>query len=386
MREPNWIDVGSAEELASQPLRRITAGNQHYALSFREGRFGVVSNACNHVGGPLGEGHLDGDYVTCPWHAWKFHRCTGEGEPGFEDDAVPALPVRVEGGRVLIDVANPTKRNRKPHAPHPLAREVVRGAGAAAPRRHFDDGDGCGQSAFLRLRSSARTCAGGGTRAGRGNAVAQAQRSQVPCLRRVLLEGRASLHLAVLDHADGPERRTRPRLRGAGTLGRCHHRRDADPLGRGVIAYFKMAERLNCIQNAITIGNHVLIRNKVAGFIIVGGQDNIQAVAGQMLGFFAELGFIFPQFPFIAHSRGWSHEDMERNVEIVRDSARAGGGSGRIGRTLSGTRRALAGEDRGSGCDRTRRPQGSSAVGPVMFKPGWSATMSPTRPLPGCRR
>jgi multimeric flavodoxin WrbA len=71
--------------------------------------------------------------------------------------------------------------------------------------------------------------------------------------------------------------------------------------------YFKMAERLNCVQNAVTIRNQVLIRN-------------IQAVAGQMLGFFAELGFIFPQFPYIAHSRGWSHEDMERNVEIVRAS------------------------------------------------------------------
>jgi hypothetical protein len=70
----------------------------------------------------------------------------------------------------------------------------------------------------------------------------------------------------------------------------------------------------------ITIRNQVLIRNKVAGFIIIGGQDNIQAVAGQMLGFFAELGFIFPQFPYIAHSRGWSHEDMERNVDIVRNS------------------------------------------------------------------
>ena len=81
-----------------------------------------------------------------------------------------------------------------------------------------------------------------------------------------------------------------------------------------------MAERLNCVQNAMTIRNQVLIRNKVAGFIIVGGQDNIQAVAGHMLGFFAELGFIFPQFPYIAHSRGWSHEDMERNVDIVRNS------------------------------------------------------------------
>jgi len=41
-----------------------------------------------------------------------------------------------------------------------------------------------------------------------------------------------------------------------------------------------MAERLNCVQNAITIRNQLLIRNKVAGFIIVGGQDNIQGVAG----------------------------------------------------------------------------------------------------------
>jgi multimeric flavodoxin WrbA len=46
--------------------------------------------------------------------------------------------------------------------------------------------------------------------------------------------------------------------------------------------YFKMAERLNCVQNQITIRDNVLIRNKVAAFIITGGQDNIQAVAGQM--------------------------------------------------------------------------------------------------------
>jgi multimeric flavodoxin WrbA len=30
--------------------------------------------------------------------------------------------------------------------------------------------------------------------------------------------------------------------------------------------YFKMAERLNCVQSAVTIRNQVLIRNKVAGF------------------------------------------------------------------------------------------------------------------------
>ncbi len=29
---------------------------------------------------------------------------------------------------------------------------------------------------------------------------------------------------------------------------------------------------------------------------------------------------IFPKFPYIGHSRGWSHEDMENNVRIVRES------------------------------------------------------------------
>ena len=84
--------------------------------------------------------------------------------------------------------------------------------------------------------------------------------------------------------------------------------------------YYKMVERMNCIQNQITINNKVLIRNKVAAFIITGGLDKVQAVAVQMLAFFAEVGCQFPQFPYIAHSRGWSAEDMENNVRYVKES------------------------------------------------------------------
>jgi multimeric flavodoxin WrbA len=84
--------------------------------------------------------------------------------------------------------------------------------------------------------------------------------------------------------------------------------------------YYRMVERMNCIQNQVTLADRVLLRNKVVGLIITGGQDNIQAVAGQMLGFFGEIGCVFPQFPYIANSRGWSHEDMENNVREVRES------------------------------------------------------------------
>jgi len=75
-----------------------------------------------------------------------------------------------------------------------------------------------------------------------------------------------------------------------------------------------MAERLNCVQNQITISNKILVKNKLASFIITGGQDNIQQVAGQMMCFFTDLGFTFPPFSFLGWSRGWTAEDMDKNV------------------------------------------------------------------------
>lgn len=74
---------------------------------------------------------------------------------------------------------------------------------------------------------------------------------------------------------------------------------------------------MNCVQNQVTIRDRVMLRNKVAAFVITGGQDNIQAVAGQLLGLFAELGCHFPQFPYIAHRRGWTAEDMKNNIAYV---------------------------------------------------------------------
>ena len=127
--DEEWVDIGAADSLQERPLQRLRAGRLEFAVSCVAGRFGVVHNACNHVGGPLGEGTLDGDYIVCPWHQWKFHRITGVGEPGFEADRVPAFPIRVEGGRVLVNVKGATARHKAPHEPLPLARPIVRADG-----------------------------------------------------------------------------------------------------------------------------------------------------------------------------------------------------------------------------------------------------------------
>jgi nitrite reductase/ring-hydroxylating ferredoxin subunit/multimeric flavodoxin WrbA len=318
--DENWIDVGHTDEFSPTSLKRVTAMNVELAMSFRDGKFGAISNVCNHVGGPLGDGRLDSDYIICPWHNWKFHRCSGIGEPGFEEDRIPAYPVKIESGRVFVNLEAGSKRQKKPHPPHPLAREVQRVPGplrlagistsamdGANPRFSGSDHllDHALQSARdlkaeTRLISlndlKFRNCEGYYSKS--------AQACTWPCsITQMDASDQMDQVYEVLVHwADAIIIATPIRWGAASSL------------------YFKMAERLNCVQNAVTIRNRVLIRNKVAGFIVVGGQDNIQAVAGQMLGFFAELGFIFPQFPYIAHSRGWSHEEMERNVEIVRAS------------------------------------------------------------------
>jgi multimeric flavodoxin WrbA len=79
--------------------------------------------------------------------------------------------------------------------------------------------------------------------------------------------------------------------------------------GQASALYYQMAERLNTVEN------------KTAGFIITGGQDNIQAVAGSLMMFFTELGFSLPPFAFMGWSRGWIAEDTSENVKEFQKSA-----------------------------------------------------------------
>ncbi len=321
MQVESWIDVGASEELSQRPVQQVLLGRTRIALTYKDGQFGAISGVCNHVGGPLGEGKLNGDYVVCPWHYWKFHCRTGEGEPGYEEDRVPAHDVRVENGRVLVRSVPSSKRNRKQHEPHPLARTPSRAAGplrilglsttvmtAEHPRYSTSDdllehsleaavGSFECETRLLRIRDlSFRACEGYYSKSARA--------CTWPCSITQMDPGdeMEKVYEGVVHWADVIIVATPVRWGAASSL------------------YYKMVERMNCIQNQETIANKHLLRSRVAGFIITGGQDNVQAVAGQMLAFFAEIGCQFPQFPFIAHSRGWSAEDMENNQSYVQRS------------------------------------------------------------------
>jgi multimeric flavodoxin WrbA len=233
---------------------------------------------------------------------------------------VPRYALRREAGHLWINLKAESSRKVKPHPPHPLSRKVVREPGplrvvgistTAMDPRHprYSTSEALLEAALAHARAHAaetrllrlndlrfRSCEGYYSKS--------AHACTWPCSITQMdsKDQMDQVYEALVHWADVVLLATPIRWGAAGAL------------------YYRMAERLNCVQNQVTIRNRALIRNKVAGFIVTGGQDNVQGVVGQLMTFFAELGFLFPQFPFVAHSRGWSAEDMEMNVRQVQES------------------------------------------------------------------
>lgn len=100
----SWIDIGHIDDI---PLRgaRIVKTPVGCVGLFRTGEAEVfaASNTCPHKGGPLSEGIVHGQKVTCPLHNWVFDLNTGEAQG--EDARIEVYPVRLEGARILLDAA-----------------------------------------------------------------------------------------------------------------------------------------------------------------------------------------------------------------------------------------------------------------------------------------
>src|SRR6266581_6637521 len=317
----SWHRIGDATTLRARAPFFLNVERHRIAVFLHDGRLTAISDICNHKGGPLSEGRLNGEFVTCPWHAWEYSVVTGKGPAGYDEEQVPvyALEERADGVYVQIPPIAPRKLVK--HKPSHLLEEHPKAAGAPCrvlgisttgmddtnPRFSTSDalldhamaraGELEADTQLIKLRSLRfRTC--------EGNYSKASHACTWPCAitERDPNDQLTAVYEGLVHWADVVLISTPIRWGNASSL------------------YYKMIERLNCVQNQITIHDKVLIRNKVAAFIITGGQDNIQAVAGSMFTFWSELGFVFPPFPFIAHSRGWDAEDMQNNVRQVKMS------------------------------------------------------------------
>ena len=99
----NWIDIGHIEDV---PLRgaRLVKTRVGCIAVFRTGEAEVfaASNTCPHKGGPLSEGIVHGQRVTCPLHKWVFDLNTGQAQ-GADEGQIDTYPLRLENGRILLD-------------------------------------------------------------------------------------------------------------------------------------------------------------------------------------------------------------------------------------------------------------------------------------------
>ncbi|MFA6914767.1 MAG: Rieske (2Fe-2S) protein [Parachlamydiales bacterium] len=67
-----------------------------------DGEFYAIENVCPHMGGPLGEGEMDGCTVVCPWHGWQFDIKSGSciNMPG---ENAKKIRISVKDGFVCLD-------------------------------------------------------------------------------------------------------------------------------------------------------------------------------------------------------------------------------------------------------------------------------------------
>ena len=106
----SWIDIGTINDI---PLRgaRVVKTPLGCVAIFRTAQAEVfaASNTCPHKAGPLSEGIVHGQSVTCPLHNWVFDLNTGEAQG--EDARIETYPLRLEADRILIDSDAVTRRS-----------------------------------------------------------------------------------------------------------------------------------------------------------------------------------------------------------------------------------------------------------------------------------
>ena len=98
----DWIDVGAVEDVPVLGSRVVQAPGGNIAVfKAADGTLFALRDRCPHKGGPLSQGIVHGHSVTCPLHNWVIDLDSGEAAAP-DVGCAKRIPVRVEGGRVLM--------------------------------------------------------------------------------------------------------------------------------------------------------------------------------------------------------------------------------------------------------------------------------------------
>lgn len=98
-----WLDIGPVEQIAPGTARTLPVRGADEIAVFRtqNNEFYALVNKCPHKQGPLSQGIIHGNVVTCPLHSWNISLQTGEAL-GEDKGCVPSIPMRVDAGRMYL--------------------------------------------------------------------------------------------------------------------------------------------------------------------------------------------------------------------------------------------------------------------------------------------
>ncbi|WP_166830254.1 Rieske (2Fe-2S) protein [Thalassoroseus pseudoceratinae] len=71
------VRIAGVSEIPPGTSREFAVSGRVVAVFNVDGVVHAMDGVCPHAGGPLGEGQLNGNIVTCPWHGWQFDVETG---------------------------------------------------------------------------------------------------------------------------------------------------------------------------------------------------------------------------------------------------------------------------------------------------------------------
>ncbi len=95
--------VAPSSDLGPGQMKSVDLDGEEVVVVNVDGEYFAFANTCPHAGGPLVDGDLSGDIVTCPWHSTPFNVKSGEAQPGgVTDDPVPTYEIHLEGNDIQI--------------------------------------------------------------------------------------------------------------------------------------------------------------------------------------------------------------------------------------------------------------------------------------------
>ena len=97
------VRIARSDEIGPGQKKLVQAGNAELLVCNAFGSYYAISPICPHEDGPLQEGSLVGETVTCPVHGYDFSVRTGECE--FDPElCVATYPVKVEGSDLYVEL------------------------------------------------------------------------------------------------------------------------------------------------------------------------------------------------------------------------------------------------------------------------------------------